>query len=587
MKIILFLSFYLIIGFFMLPPLHAQDAVHLKIDSVNALPYDFMVSHPRKAIEVFTENIKRAHALDYKPAEARAYELLNGAYFINGKWKKSTEAILQAIKIYDQIGDIENLVGAYGRLGYQQRRWDFKSALKEIRRGIRLAQKYNYKEKLWTLYDDYGVLQEESHNLDSALFYYKKALELHVELKDSVGTPFSLNNIAGIYSMKGEYGKALDYISQSDAYRKLEKGEFGRASNLAIRAEINKSMGRLDSALYYYNKSLKKAIAIGYKVIIRDNYQKITEIYELKNDFKKALETQQKAIAYNDSLLNVETNRTISELEVAYETEKKDRQIVQNKLEIRRHKSQILISIILIIALLVFVTGLYRFQSLKRKQIKNELELKNQIEKANLEQKLTNEKLRISRELHDNIGSNLTFLISNMDNMGYTVKDENILYKLKRMSSFGRETLAELRNSIWAMKRKAGGLSDLILKINELKQNLQEEPNIPLIIVERQVLYEPHFSSVQMLNLYRIVQEAVNNTIKYAGATQIKILFSEENNALQLTISDDGKGFDVARIQKGNGLQNMQHRCRETGGEWHLTSTKAGTVITCKLGKFL
>ena len=102
--------------------------------------------------------------------------------------------------------------------------------------------------------------------------------------------------------MKGNFKKALEFASKSDAYRSKEKGGFGRALNLVLYGEIYNSMGKTDLAIGYFMRCLDKCAGLGYKDLIRYSYLKLTELYEQKNDYKKALEYQKRFISYKDSL---------------------------------------------------------------------------------------------------------------------------------------------------------------------------------------------------------------------------------------------------------------------------------------------
>ena len=86
-----------------------------------------------------------------------------------------------------------------------------------------------------------------------------------------------------------------------------------------------------------------------------------------------------------------------------------------------------------------------------------------------------------------------------------------------------------------------------------------------------------------MLNLFRIVQEALQNTIKYAEASRVQILFTKQDSTLHLNISDDGNGFDLETANKGNGLRNMKHRCEESGGSLEIQSSDLGTKVICSI----
>ncbi len=89
-------------------------------------------------------------------------------------------------------------------------------------------------------------------------------------------------------------------------------------------------------------------------------------------------------------------------------------------------------------------------------------------------------------------------------------------------------------------------------------------------------------------NLYRIVQEAVNNTIKYAGAKEVKIILSHNSQYLHLEISDDGKGFDLQKLEdkghfsaSGHGIFNIRERANFINGQYEIISKEGiGTTIS-------
>ncbi len=90
------------------------------------------------------------------------------------------------------------------------------------------------------------------------------------------------------------------------------------------------------------------------------------------------------------------------------------------------------------------------------------------------------------------------------------------------------------------------------------------------------------------MNLYRIIQEAVNNAIKYAEATDVHIKLSQKNKMLETSISDNGKGFDIKNPNLGNGLTNMKKRAKDIEGDLDIISTiDNGTRIELHLTKLL
>lgn len=88
-------------------------------------------------------------------------------------------------------------------------------------------------------------------------------------------------------------------------------------------------------------------------------------------------------------------------------------------------------------------------------------------------------------------------------------------------------------------------------------------------------------SSEQMLNVLRIIQEALQNAVKHASARHIEVRLACESKALQVTIKDDGRGFNPEAAFCGSGLRNMRHRCKAIGGRLTIHSGDGGTKIEC------
>ena len=92
------------------------------------------------------------------------------------------------------------------------------------------------------------------------------------------------------------------------------------------------------------------------------------------------------------------------------------------------------------------------------------------------------------------------------------------------------------------------------------------------------------FSSVEGMNIYRIIQESINNALKYSEAKHIKVDFSLEKSALLFQILDDGKGFDIANTLMGNGINNMKKRAHDIGADIDVSSKiDKGTKVVLKM----
>ncbi|MCB9066634.1 MAG: sensor histidine kinase [Calditrichae bacterium] len=570
---------FIFIIFNTLPAIAMPDPT--AIDSINALGRDYIYSNVNHCISVFRQNMEDAKAIDYPAGEAKAAQNLGVALYMKGEYDESVAAYLQAIRIYESLNLLEDLAYAYGDLGYQMKRRDLPKGKSFMQQAIRIAEAHAFNQALCALYDNYGVIQEMSSEIDSSQYFYQKSLTLKTELKDTVGIPFSLNNLAGIYTTKGDFAKAEELLKRSDEYRSRETGNYGRIVNMLLWGDLFLKKGALDSAIYRYQTAIGMPGAFEQGYLVSYCYNQLATLYEQKKDYYNAYVNQKNFAAHNDSLLNIQTNSRIAELEIEFEAEKKDRLIAENQLKIKDRNELLGILGIAILVLLFASFGIWKYQHLKKEQLRSEMALKNQLKQAEYEQKISDEKLRISRDLHDNIGSQLTLLISSTDNLAY-IKDEAVVQnKLAELSDFGRSTLDDLRNTVWAMKHEDGNIDTLMLKLNDIKRRLSGGDYA--LEITNAIDGELRLSSAQMLNLYRIAQEGLQNAIKHSGATAIQLKFSKNNGELQMRISDNGRGFTATNGSIGSGLQNMQHRCVEIGGSFAIQSGDAGTEIRCAI----
>lgn len=505
-------------------------------------------------------------------------------------FEKALEYGLEAVSYYESKGDYKKLANLYTDLGFSIKHIQLDRSIEYFRRAMSISESYDLGKDLAKIYNNYGTLMGMSDKLDSALFYHLRSLDVCYEYQDSLGMPYSLNNAAVVYSQLGEFEKAFELMDQSDAIRKLEDNDLSWADNLAYRADIYYEQQAYDSAAKYYEIALELSQKSKFVSLITFSLDRLSTCYEKMGNAELAMLYYKQLNEHKDSLLSVETNAAIAALQEEFNATEKQKKIIEQSLELterdlkierqQRRELYILFSIIGLIALSGWV--IY-YQIRKRRVERLKLEHSQQMEKAALEKEFVEEKLRIGRELHDNIGAQLTFMISSVDNLSYVEKEENKLNRLNKISDFGRNTMNELRTTIWAMKNDGGTLDDLILKVNELKRTVQE---VIKMEVKSEISSVQTLNALELLNLYRIVQEFVQNTIKYAEASMIIVSFEREGKDFRMVLKDNGKGFDIdAQKYSGNGLGNMHKRCDECKGQFNMRSEEEGTELACTINK--
>ena len=226
---------------------------------------------------------------------------------------------------------------------------------------------------------------------------------------------------------------------------------------------------------------------------------------------------------------------------------------------------------------------------MKNIQLQKENELKDALLKIETQNKLQDQRLRISRDLHDNIGAQLTFVISSIDNLkfAYATQEPIMQEKLSLISNFTRETISELRDTIWAMNKDNINIEDLKTRISNFIDNAKLSSNgIEFSFTYNQeTLADTVFSSEEGMNIYRIIQEAINNAIKHAEASRISVEVKENDMNIILSIGDNGKGFKPQEIEEGNDLRSMNKRANELKAALQISALNPGTLIQLNIPK--
>lgn len=556
----------------------AADPAVARIDSLNALGHDFVFSNIPAAVEHYRDLAAEAAALGYREGEAEALHHLSLALYLRGRYEPGVEAHLRAVRLYEELEMLPELAKAYGDLGYQMKRRDLPRAVATMRRGLAIAERHDLRPVLCALYDNYGVLMEMNARPDSAALYYGRALELKRALDDSTGIPFSLNHLAGLHLQRGEVAEAAALLTLSDAYRRRPGDAYGRLVNAVEWGDLHMQAGNPDSAAVRYAALLEMPGAGDQGYLVSYCLQQLAQAEAARGDFEAAFRAQQRFAAHRDSLVDTETNARIADLEIGYETERKDRELAESRLAVAARSRQVALLGGALLVLALVGAGIVRDQLVKRRQLRRELELQEKLRRAEVEQGVADAKLRIARELHDNIGAQLTFLISSVDNLaagGHATPE-----RLTELGSFGRDTLDELRQTVWAMKHEQEGLEALELRLQEIKRRAAGARMAVNVAVAREPGAPERLSSVRLLHLVRIAQEAVQNALKHSGGTRVDVTLRASAAGLTLTVADDGNG--AAAAGGGSGLENMRERARECGGTL-VVGTADGTAVSVTL----
>lgn len=533
------------------------------------------------------------------------YNNLTKVYRKQGQYDKAIDFSLQGIRVAEKEKK-ENWIAFFNAtlsLTYH----DFESYQKGVFYGKKALKFWESQEKkapdmISNALNAVAINFDDWNKPDSALYYHKKVFKYY-KGKDTLYIGETYNNIGNTLLKQKKYKEAKKWITTAlqinDKNFEVNNGVknneyyYERATNYTNLATIAYELDDFEEAEKLFEKAYLYAKKSDNAEKLRDFYYQRARFNKKRNNLSKAVQDQENYIKIRDSVFDVERAQTFSELEAKYQNEKKEKQLLQSKSEIREREieienknTQFLILGLISLALLCIVYLVYRQQKMKIKQKEQEFELNSAIAKIETQNKLQEQRLTISRDLHDNIGSQLTFIISSVDNIKYAfdIQNTKLDRKLSGISDFAKATIVELRDTIWAMNKSQITFEDLQTRIHNFVDKAKEaKSDIQFNFTVGTNCKDLEFSSVEGMNIYRTIQEAINNSIKYAEAKNIDIEVEKVADKIQIVIRDDGKGFDLKTVEKGNGLLNMQKRIDEINGKLDLQSTESGTKITILL----
>lgn len=502
-------------------------------DYTNAIKY---LLDARKTAE-FIKSIDYENAIDAN---------LGQVYFQKGDEKNAkilSQNVVQNSKIKTNAAYLiaqHTLANMFGMAG------DFDKALQIDAEGIMLSDAIKSNDLKVTFLDNKANCYMYSNRLDSANFYFNKCLELDLKNKN-------INQIA-------------------DTYTNLAQLSLFKKDNQALLENVA--------------KSLKISRENDYKYGELKNLQLLIDFYQSQNNYNKAFETSQEYQKVYKQYISDKRELAEASYKITFETEKKERIILENEIQLDKFRNRLYLTI-----LIAFILGMLGFlfvykQKMAAKQQEQEFKLKTAIKEIETQNKLQEQRLTISRDLHDNIGAQLTFIISSIDNIYYAFPNitQEIKAQLSKISNFSKETISELRDTIWALNKDQFTLDSLnsrILNFIENAKNVKSTIDFEVEIDTNNSNRE--IDSLVGINLYRCVQEAINNALKYSDASKIKFTITEQNNHLDIKIIDNGKGFNIDEIDLGNGLINIKKRMDEIKGEALFDSKiSEGTSIILK-----
>ena len=198
-----------------------------------------------------------------------------------------------------------------------------------------------------------------------------------------------------------------------------------------------------------------------------------------------------------------------------------------------------------------------------------------------IQQALYIERLRISKDVHDDMGSGLS-KISLMAEMAQSkaVDNPSLSKDINQISTVTKELVENMRDLVWVLNPENTTLDQLVTHIREYCSDYLENTPIQIIFSFPEYIPAIRINGAAQRNIFLTIKEAINNTVKHAGASIINLGLWMDEGTLKITITDNGSGIaGAAPARGGNGLRNMKQRMEAAGGSLTITSVPGKTTI--------
>jgi signal transduction histidine kinase len=193
------------------------------------------------------------------------------------------------------------------------------------------------------------------------------------------------------------------------------------------------------------------------------------------------------------------------------------------------------------------------------------------------------EKKKIARELHDGLGQNMVLLNLLFQSLNPSVEQEGQYVEVSNLLQNCIRELKEIAYSLLPPELENGFLNAM----NRFSNRINTLGKINFILDIEDGFLESDLGSIDKFNLYRIVQEFINNSIKHAQAQTLTFEIYKTESDIVIVVSDDGIGFEIEKVEKGLGIQNLYHRMKMSTIKGILESSpNQGSKLTIQINKF-
>lgn len=514
---------------------------------------------------------------------AKAYSYYGEALSKLAQYEKSAQWHLKSLVDSEEINypigiatSLNNLGNVYWYLN------DLDSALSYYEKALNISKENNEDIITAKVLGNIGLINHTQGKLQNAKIAFEEALEVKRKLNDQLEVAITLQNMGRLFQQLEEYNNARKYYTESISISKKINDHIGVIYTLQNLASLEANTNNHKTALKLLDTVLAISKENNFKEGIKDFYNLNSHVLYEMNKGGVAFENRLQYEAYKDTIANEKYLEKTKELELKYETEKKQNEILQlseenlkNEATISKKNSWIKtllfggfsLAIIAFAGFFVFRQKIYLKQQQKLFTTISQTELKEQE--------------RISRDLHDSVGAMLATVTNQLSQV--KISDDEQKNHLKKAQQLLTKTADETRRISHNMMPEELTKFGLVNAIESTVQEVITTKKLSIDFLHYGM--EERLDTIKELHIYRIVQELFQNIIKHAQATKGSLQFTKHKNEFNIIVEDNGKGFEnSSNSGDGLGLQNIQSRVDFLNGSMNVdTKRDKGTTVNISI----
>jgi signal transduction histidine kinase len=458
----------------------------------------------------------------------------------------------------------------------------YKEALDWLHRALHSSANEKFYKNYGALYSNMASTFNSLGISDSAEYYINIAIKDARENDNLLFLATALSMQAKIFIDNEKPHLAEAPLHEAVAIRKQLNDPFYIVYDMSSLASYYASNNQPEKGIALCNEGIAIAKEKGLTSQLLMIYQALAENYKAAGKSAEYSETLENIIRLKDSFNNINSSKLIAEMQATNEAQKQEKKILEQQLVLTRKNYWLYGSAIF--AIMLATMGWLAFRNYRRRQqLKMQVALNEEKRMAaeavkNAEEK---ERVRIASDLHDNLGTYAASMASNLSYIQVPEGDEKTTMAFGELRNNSTAIISQLNDTIWVLKKDALSLTAISDRIKNFVNRIQRSyPDIH-IEVEEQIETDHQLPSSQAFHLYRVLQEAINNSLKHSTGKNIVVTITG-NGGWKASVRDDGCGMDNTKQSSmgGNGLQNMKARCKEAGWDisWQ-TKAAGGTTV--------